>query len=55
MPRSSTTVWALNVTVPQEPKPRDPPAMPPLNHQVKDVFDKFKQNFQAANLPENKL
>ena len=55
MPRSSTTVWALNdVAGQQELRPRGPSAMLPLSPQLKDVFDKFKQDFQATNLPENK-
>ena len=56
MPRSSTvtTVWSLNnVTGQQELTARGPSAMLPLSPQLKDVFDKFKQDFQAANLPEN--
>ena len=55
MPGSSTTIWALNhVAGQQELRPRDPSAMLPLSPQLKDVLDKFKQDFQAANLPENK-
>ena len=55
MPRSSTTVWALNdVAGQQELRPRGPSAMLPLSPQLKDVFDKFKPDFKAVNLPENK-
>ena len=55
MPRSSTTVGALNdVTGQQELRPRDPSAMLPLSPQLKDAFDKFEQDFQSSNLPEDK-
>ena len=55
IPRSSTTVWALNdVADQQELRPRGPSAMLPLSPQLKEVFDKFEQDFQAANLPEGK-
>ena len=55
MPRSATTVWALNdVGDQQELRPRGPPAMLPLSPQLKDVFNKFVQDFQAANLPDDK-
>ena len=42
-------VWALN-----ELRPRGPSAMLPLSAQLKDVFDKFEQDFHAANLLEGK-
>ena len=55
IPRSSTTIWALNhVASQQELRPRGRSAMLQLSPQCKDVFDQFKQDFQAANLPENK-
>ena len=37
----------------QELRPRGP-SMLPLNSIIKDAFDKFDQDFQAANLPEGK-
>ena len=53
IPRSSTTVWALNdVADQQELKPRGPSAMLRLSPQLKEVFDKIKQDFRVANLPE---
>ena len=53
MPRSSTIVWALNdVAGQQELRPRGPSAMLPLSAKLKDAFDKFEQDFQAATLPE---
>ena len=56
MPRSFTTVWALNdVAGQQELRPRGPSAMLPLSPQLKDAFNKFEQDFQAANLPECKF
>ena len=38
----------------QELRPRGPSSMLPLNSIIKDAFDKFDQDFQAANLPEGK-
>ena len=38
----------------QELRPRGPSSMLPLNSIIKDGFDKFDQDFQAANLPEGK-
>ena len=38
----------------QELRPRGPSSMLPLNPIIKDVYDKFDQDFQAANLPEGK-
>ena len=56
MSRSSTTVWALNdVAGQQELRPGGPSAMSPLSPQLKDAFNKFEQDFQAANLPEVKF
>ena len=56
MPRSSTTVWALNkVASQQEPSPWGPSAMPPLSPYLKDAFVKFEADFQASNLPEGKF
>ena len=53
MPRSSTTLWALNdVADQQELRPRAPSSMLPLSSELKDAFVKFEQDFQAANLPE---
>ena len=55
MPRSSTTVWALiDVASQQELRPRGSSAMLPLSPELKGAFDKFEQDFQAANLPEGK-
>ena len=55
MPRSSTTVWTLNeVAGQQELKPRIPSALPHLSTILKEAFDKFEQDFQAANLQESK-
>ena len=53
MPRSSTTVWALNnAKDQQELRPRGPSAMLPLSPHLKDAFEKFEQDFQAAGLPK---
>ena len=38
----------------QELRPKGPSSMLPLNSIIKDAFDKFDQDFQAANLPEGK-
>ena len=38
----------------QELRPRGPSSMLPLSSVIKDPFDKFKHDFQAANLPEGK-
>ena len=38
----------------QELRPRGPSSMLPLNSVIKDAFNKFDQDFQAANLPEGK-
>ena len=55
MPRSSTTVWALNnVAGHQELRSRGSSAMLPLSPQLKAAFDKFEEDFQASNLPEGK-
>ena len=55
MPRSSTTVWAQNdVAGQQELRPRGPFSYAPTKSSTKDAFEKFIQDFQAANLPENK-
>ena len=48
----SSTVWALNdVAGQQKVGPKGPSAVLPLG--PINVFDKFKQDIQAANLPEN--
>ena len=56
MPRSSTTVWALNEVAGQQELRlwRIPSALPRLSPILKEAFDKFEQDFQAANLPESK-
>ena len=55
LPRSSTAVMGLDDKKGrQELRPRGPSSMLPLNSVIKDAFDKFDQDFQAANLPEGK-
>ena len=55
LPRSSTAVMGLDDEKgKQEFRPRGPSSMLPLNSIIKDAFDKFDQDFQAANLPEGK-
>ena len=55
MPRSSTSVMGLdNKKGLQELRPRGPSSMLPLSSVIKDAFDKFEHDFQAANLPEGK-
>ena len=55
MPRSSTSVMGLDDEKGrQELRPRGPSSMLPLSSVIKDVFDKFEHDFQAANLPEGK-
>ena len=54
LPRSSTAVMGLDDEKGrQELRPRGP-SMLPLKSIIKDAFDKFDQDFQAANLPEVK-
>ena len=56
MPRSSTSVMGLDDEKGcQELRPRGPSSMLPLSSVIKDVFDKFEHDFQAANLPEVNL
>ena len=38
----------------QQLRPRGPSSMLPLSSVIKDAFDKFEHDFQAANLPEGK-
>ena len=38
----------------QELRPKGPSSMLRLSSVIKDAFDKFKHDFQAANLPEGK-
>ena len=53
--RSSTAVMGLDDEKGrQEFRPRGPSSMLPLNSIIKDAFDKFDQDFQAANLPEGR-
>ena len=53
LPRSSTTLLGLdNEKGQQELRPRGPSAMLPLNPILKDLFEKFEQDFLASNLPE---
>ena len=55
MPRSSTSVMGLDDEKGrQELRPRGPFSMLPLSSVIKDAFDKFEHDFQAANLPEGK-
>ena len=55
MPRSSTSVMGLdNEKGHQELRPRGPSSMLPLSSVIKDAFDKFEHEFQAANLREGK-
>ena len=55
MPRSSTSVMGLDDDKGrQELRPRGPSSMLPLSSVIKDAFDKFEHDFQAANLPEGK-
>ena len=55
IPRSSTSVMGLDDEKGrQELRPRGPSTMLPLSSVIKDAFDKFEHDFQAANLPEGK-
>ena len=55
IPRSSTTILGLDDEKGQQDiRPRGPSAMLPLSPYLKDAFEKFKQDFQASNLPEGK-
>ena len=55
MPRSSTTILALHDGKgQQELRPRGTSAILPLSPYLKDAFENFEQDFQAANLPEGK-
>ena len=55
LPRSSTEVMGLDDEKGrQELRPRGPSSMLPLSSIIKDTFDKFDHDFQAANLPEGK-
>ena len=55
MPRSSNSVMGLDDEKGhQELRPRGPSSMLPLSSVIKDAFDKFEHDFQAANLPEGK-
>ena len=50
LPRSSTAVMGLDGEKGrQELRPRGPSSMLALNSIIKDAFDKFDQDFQAAN------
>ena len=55
LPRSSTALIDLDDDKGRkELRPRGPSSMLPFNSIIKDTFDKFDQDFQAANLPEGK-
>ena len=55
MPRSSTSVMGLDDEKGrQELRPRGSSSMLPLSSVIKDAFDKFENDFQAANLSEGK-
>ena len=53
MPRSLTSVKD-DEKGRQELRPRGPSSMLQLSSVIKDAFDKFEHDFQAANLPEGK-
>ena len=50
IPVSSTTVWDLNKVASQQ--ELRPSAKLPVSPTLKEALDKFKQDFQTANLPE---
>ena len=55
MPRSSTTFGALDDEKgQQELRSRGSSAMLPLSPYLKDAFENFEKDFQAANLPVGK-
>ena len=55
MPRSSTSVLGLDDEKGrQELRPRGPSSILPLSSVIKDAFDKFQNDFKAANLSEGK-
>ena len=54
LPRSTAVMGLDDEKGRQELRPRGPFSMLPLNSIIKDAFDKFDQDFQAANLPEGK-
>ena len=55
MPRSSTSVMGLDDEKGcQELRPRGSSSILPLSSVIKDSFDKFQHDFEAANLPEGK-
>ena len=55
MPRSSTSVMGLDDEKGrQKLRARGPSSMLPLSSVIKDDFDKFEHDFQAANLPVGK-
>ena len=55
MPRSSTSLMGLDDENGRlELRPRSPSSMLPHSSVIKDAFDKFEHDFQAANLPEGK-
>ena len=55
IPRSSTSVMSLDDEKGcQELRSRGPSSILPLSSVIKDAFDKFEHDFQAANLPEGK-
>ena len=55
MPRSSTSVMGLDGEKGrQDLRPGGPSSMLPFSLVIKDAFDKFEHDFQAANLPEGK-
>ena len=55
MPKTSTSVMGLDDEKGrQELRPRGPSSMLPLSSVIKDAFDKFEHDFQAANLSEGK-
>ena len=55
MPGTSTSVMGLDDEKGrQELRPRGPSSILLLSSVIKDAFDKFEHDFQAANLPEGK-
>ena len=51
---SGSVIWLDDEKGHQELRPRGPSSMLPLSSVIKDAFDKFEHDFQAANLPEGK-
>ena len=55
VPRPATAIIGIDDEVAvQELRPTGPSAMLPLNSGIRDAFDKFNNDFMAANLAEGK-